>query len=152
MQDGLCPWCHTPLDGQVHTGLPAFDFLLSKFPDPDYPDADRYCSKRCLAERVKSLFDRRKLLVQTGEVFAGIAIGEPEKWPRFTAEVPPEMAALLDGIHRRRLGVDASSASRAGIVRAGLRLYLETYGEVQEPAIDGEVEEASPELPDRAAS
>src|SRR4051812_6415247 len=47
-----------------------------------------------------------------------------EKWVRYAAEVPPELAALIDKAHRKSLGMNALAFSRAGVVRAGLRLYL----------------------------
>lgn len=49
-----------------------------------------------------------------------------ETWPRFTAEVPPELAEALEAAQRVSLGVNASerNVTRANLVRAGLRLYL----------------------------
>jgi hypothetical protein len=49
-----------------------------------------------------------------------------EKWPVFSAAVPPELAAELDAAQRKSLGINASkvNATRANLVRAGLRLYL----------------------------
>jgi hypothetical protein len=51
-----------------------------------------------------------------------------EKWPVFSAPVPPELAAELDAAQRKSLGINASkaNATRANLVRAGLRLYLNT--------------------------
>lgn len=139
MSDGKCSWCGKPLSGQVPTGLPAYDGDSSYF-----PDTDRYCSAKCIYKRVEQLFHRRKRIVRTGPNLGEI---EDEKWPRFTAEIPPELAQLLEDVHKRRLGVNAAHATRAGLVRAGLRLYLETYAEAREPAIDTTAEEIdSPEL------
>ena len=66
-----------------------------------------------------------------------------EKWPRFSAEVPPELAALLDEAQRKSLGASydgylkrPTNATRANMVRAGLRLYLERVDPEPEPAID----------------
>lgn len=49
-----------------------------------------------------------------------------ERWPTFAAAIPPELAAELDAAQRKSLGVNASktNATRANLVRAGLRLYL----------------------------
>jgi hypothetical protein len=61
-----------------------------------------------------------------------------EKWPRFSAEVPPELAKALDEAQRRSLGNDYSptNATRANMVRAGLRLYLNRVDPEPEPAIE----------------
>lgn len=61
-----------------------------------------------------------------------------EKWPRFSAEIPPELAPLLDAAQRRSLGVNASprNATRANLVRAGLRLYLNAVHPEPDAAID----------------
>jgi len=69
-----------------------------------------------------------------------------EKWPRFSAEVPPELAEMLDAAQRKSLGVNASStnANRANLVRAGLRLYLNHVDPEPQPPtydVDGTAEE-----------
>jgi hypothetical protein len=62
-----------------------------------------------------------------------------DKWPRFTAEVPPELAEALDLAQRKSLGVNATSqnATRANMVRAALRLYLNTVDPLPDEAIEG---------------
>ena len=70
-----------------------------------------------------------------GELFIRTKLPD-ERWPRFTVEVPPELAVLLDTVQKRALGVNRSAASRAGIVRAGLILFLEATANPPEPAID----------------
>jgi broad specificity phosphatase PhoE len=67
-----------------------------------------------------------------------------ETWPRFSAEVPPELAEAIDAAQRKSLGVNQSAATRANVVRAGLRLYLNTVDPEPEPPtydVDGEVVE-----------
>lgn len=61
-----------------------------------------------------------------------------EAWPRFTAEVPPELAEELDRAQRKSLGLDATprNATRANMVRAGLRLYLNAVAPEPDAAID----------------
>jgi hypothetical protein len=51
-----------------------------------------------------------------------------ERWVTFAATIPPELAAELDAAQRKSLGINASkaNATRANLVRAGLRLYLNT--------------------------
>lgn len=56
-----------------------------------------------------------------------------EKWPRFTAEVPTELAEEIDRVQKKSLGVNYSSASRAGAVRAALRLWLNFIDPPPEP-------------------
>lgn len=62
-----------------------------------------------------------------------------ESWPRYCAEVPPELAAEIDAAQRGSLGVNATdaNATRANAVRAGLRLYLEATAPEREAAIEG---------------
>lgn len=60
-----------------------------------------------------------------------------EKWPRYCALIPPELAEEIDAAHRKSLGVNADAASRAGVVRAGLRMYLEATDPEREAAIEG---------------
>lgn len=124
-----CCYCPNDLDGGYIEGIPARDYEI-----PSREDADaRYCSAECLRKRVGELFIRTKL--------------PNERWPRFTVEVPPELAVLLDAVQKRALGVNRSSASRAGIVRAGLILFLEATANPPEPAIDATAEvEDVPEL------
>lgn len=79
-----------------------------------------------------------------------------EKWPRFCAEVPPELAELLDRAHRKSLGVNASSstATRANLVRSALRLYLNTLDPETDPddTIEGSARDIidPPALPEAA--
>lgn len=56
-----------------------------------------------------------------------------EKWPRFTAEIPPELVPLLEAAQRKSLGINwdgymdrPRSATRSNMVQAALRMYLET--------------------------
>jgi hypothetical protein len=60
-----------------------------------------------------------------------------EKWPRYCAEIPPELAEELDAAQRESLGVNQSGATRAGVVRAGLRMYLNATAPEREAAIEG---------------
>lgn len=60
-----------------------------------------------------------------------------EKWPRFSVEVPPELAEMLDAAQRKSLGVNQDSATRPNLVRSGLRLYLNTVEPEPEAAIEG---------------
>jgi hypothetical protein len=64
-----------------------------------------------------------------------------EKWPRFSTEVPPELADLIDAAQRKSLGVDAMSASRASCTRAALRLYLNALDPEDEESIEGTARE-----------
>lgn len=66
-----------------------------------------------------------------------------EKWVRFCAEVPPELAEALKEAQRKSLGNDYDghsgrpvNATRANLVRAGLRLYLNKVDPEPEPAIE----------------
>jgi hypothetical protein len=71
--------------------------------------------------------------------------GGYEKWPVFSAAVPPELAAELDAAQRKSLGVNASktNATRANLVRAGLRLYLNTV----DPPTGEPIETTAVDLP-----
>lgn len=69
-----------------------------------------------------------------------------EKWPRLAAEVPPEIAEEIDRYRKNKL----DPVSRAEIVRAGLRLYMEKYLPEPEPAVEGEAEDAPPEIGEAA--
>lgn len=67
-----------------------------------------------------------------------------EKWPRFSAEVPPELAEALKKAQRKSLGNDYDgyrksprNATRGNLVRAGLRMYLNKVDPEPEPAIPG---------------
>ena len=92
---------------------------------------DRYCSARCEhASIVNYLFNER---------FESRLSGE--KWPRFCAEIPPELATILDEAQRKSLGVNTSARSRASMVRAGLQMYLEAISPAPEPAINTTAEE-----------
>jgi hypothetical protein len=66
-----------------------------------------------------------------------------ERWPRFAADVPPELAAELDE-HARRFRMQHGRLSRASMVRAALRLYLNTV----EPAANAPIEGTAIEVPD----
>jgi hypothetical protein len=126
-----CCYCPNDLDGGYIEAIPAWDHqILWREEEAD----TRYCSAECLRKRVAELFFRTKF--------------PDERWPRFTVEVPPELAALLDTVQKRALGVNLSAASRAGIARAGLILYLEATANPPLPAIDAtaEVEADVPEL------
>lgn len=126
-----CCYCPNDLDGGYIEAIPAWDHQILWREEAE----TRYCSAECLRKRVAELFFRTKL--------------PDERWPRFTVEVPPELAALLDAVQKRALGVNRSAASRAGIARAGLILYLEATANPPVPAIDAtaEVEADVPELP-----
>jgi hypothetical protein len=118
-----CCYCGADLDGGYIEAIPAWDHQIIWREEADA----RYCSGECLRKRVGELFFREKL--------------PDERWPRFTVEVPPELAALLDRVQRRALGVNQSAASRAGIARAGLILYLEAEADLPSPAIDATAED-----------
>lgn len=70
-----------------------------------------------------------------------------ETWPRYSAEVPPELDVALREAQRKSLGVNydgyqkrPTTATRANLVRAGLRLYLRLKDPMPEPVqfdIDG---------------
>jgi hypothetical protein len=124
-----CCYCGNNLDGGHIEGIPAWDHQILWREDADA----RYCSAECLFKRVGELFIRTKL--------------PRERWPRFTVEVPPELAALLDAVQKRALRVNRSAASRAGLI-----LYLEATAIPPAPAIDAvaEVEADVPELPPAA--
>lgn len=114
-----CAWCGNALDGSYVESIPAFSFLSA---------ANRYCSAVCLTARRDELFHRAK--------------HHAEKWPRFSAEVPPELEAMLMEAQRRSLGVNYDGwkdrptiATRANIVRAALRLYLNKTMPVAEPSV-----------------
>lgn len=66
-----------------------------------------------------------------------------EAWPRFAAEVPPELAEALDDAQRKSLGVNATptNATRANMVRAALRLYLDQADPEAPWAIEADAEE-----------
>lgn len=55
-----------------------------------------------------------------------------EKWPRFSGEVPPELAAELD----KRIGKFNGPRSRADMVQSGLRLYLNAVSPEDPPPIE----------------
>jgi hypothetical protein len=125
-----CCYCGGHLGGGYIEAIPAWDHQILWREDADA----RYCSTECLSKRVGELSIRTKL--------------PDERWPRFTVEVPPELAALLDTVQKRALGANRSAASRAGIVRDGLILFLEATANPPQPAIDAtaEVEADVPEL------
>lgn len=69
-----------------------------------------------------------------------------EKWPRFTAEIAPELVPLLVAAQRKSMGVNwdgyktrPTNATRANLVASALRLYLNTVDPepTSEPFIEG---------------
>lgn len=117
-----CAWCHRELDGSYITFLPAFDYQY------DHPvEADelavRYCSAACVTARRRELFHRRKA-------------PREKKWTRWTAEVPPELAAMLEAAAKHSLGVNRASYSRANVVRAALGMYLDAHAPIAEAPVD----------------
>lgn len=73
-----------------------------------------------------------------------VAFPRDEKWVRYAADVPPELAELLARAHRKSLGVNASgrNLARANLVRAALRMYLNAVDPEPDPddTIDGTAE------------
>lgn len=72
-----------------------------------------------------------------------------EKWARFAAEVPPELAQALDRVQRRIAGIHRESCTRSGLVRFALLEWLEKYdgAPVIEPeSVEGDAEEMPEEL------
>lgn len=87
----------------------------------------------------------------------GAAQNGYEKWPRFTAEVPPELVPLLEEAQRKSLGNNwdgdldrPRSATHSNIVLAALRLYLEALDPEEELPIDTTAEEIEEEDEHRA--
>lgn len=75
-----------------------------------------------------------------------------EKWPRFTAEVPPELVPLLEEAQRKSLGINwdgnldrPRTATRANLVTAALRMYLEALDPEEALPIDVTAEEIEEE-------
>lgn len=66
--------------------------------------------------------------------------GLNEKWPRFAAEIPPELADELNA-HAEHFRYQHGRLTRADMVRSALRLYLNAVSPVQPPAIEGTAEE-----------
>jgi hypothetical protein len=64
-----------------------------------------------------------------------------EKWPRFAAEIPPELAEELDALVGKR---DHQPDSRAAMVRSGLRMYLE----FKSPEPPAPIDTTAVDLPD----
>lgn len=60
-----------------------------------------------------------------------------EVWPRFVAEIPPELAEEIDAVMKKVAGVNQSAAVRSNAVRAGLRLWLEHHSPAPQEAIEG---------------
>lgn len=59
-----------------------------------------------------------------------------ETWPRYSVEVPPELAREIDAAQRRSLGVNASTLGRslrASAARAALNLLLRTLDPERTP-------------------
>lgn len=74
-----------------------------------------------------------------------------EKWPRFCAEVPPELADELDAhIKRLRLQHGRATGNRAQVVRAALRLYLNSEVPERPPSIDSEAVELESEAGEKS--
>lgn len=124
-----CAYCGKPLDAGHIEGIPAYDQQIAW---GDEEANVRYCSTDCLLKRILELFHRQKM--------------PGEKWSRFAVEVPPEMASLLDQTQRSALGVDAASASRAGMVRAGLSMYLTSHAKLPGPSVEATAEDGGGEL------
>lgn len=61
-----------------------------------------------------------------------------ERWPRLCVEVPPEIAVELERIYKDSLGVNRSSATKAGILRAALLVYLEKERPEGPKSVEGE--------------
>lgn len=86
-----------------------------------------YCSEKCAREARADMFNRTKM--------------PGEKWPRFAAEIPPEIAEMIDAASKKNLGVNVSAFSRANVVRSALRMYLDAADPLPEPAIDATAED-----------
>jgi hypothetical protein len=91
-----CCYCSKDLHGGYIEAIPAWDNQILWREDADA----RYCSAECLRKRVGELFIRTKL--------------PDERWPRFTVEVPPELAVLLDSVQKHALGVNRSTRVARG--------------------------------------
>lgn len=114
---------------------------------PD-PDCKKCHGRGVVPVPVRDAMHRRKEYLGSRHPLAD-ANGN-EKWVRLCAEVPPEVFQALERVQRESLGVNAASATRPGLVRAGLVTYLDAYGPKndRDPAIDTEAEELpdAPEL------
>jgi broad specificity phosphatase PhoE len=119
-----CDWCGAELGGLYLSGLPVSNWWLYD------PDMGYYCSARCFTERRADLFRRDK----QGR----------EKWVRYSADIPPELAAMIDAAAKKSLGVNVSAFSHANVVRAALRLYLDKYAPVADPSIDATATDDAP--------
>jgi hypothetical protein len=62
---------------------------------------------------------------------------EDQKWPRFQVELPPEMAEELMRLHRIDMGVNASAATRQGVLRSALLEWWDKRDPEPAPAIEG---------------
>lgn len=87
-----------------------------------------YCSADCLQRERADLFHRDKTAWE---------IAHDVRWPRYCAEIPPEIAAMLDAAQARSMGVNRLSATRAGMVRAALVMYANALAPMPEPAVEG---------------
>lgn len=123
-----CAWCHQDLDGGHLDGPPAFGTPVWQIA----PEAHRYCSARCLQARIGELFMRTR---------------DPrEKWVRYSVEVPPEIAQLIDDVSKQRLGINATAYTRANVTRRALRELLDRILEIPEPTVDATAVDAPEEL------
>lgn len=60
-----------------------------------------------------------------------------ERWPRFQVELPPEQAEELMRLYRRTMGPNASSASRAGLLRTAILGWWEQQSPEPDAPIEG---------------
>lgn len=114
-------------------------------PDADYTTPDRSQPCHWCSGTGEEIMSRAEMWARDREY---IGLKHPradsngyEKWPRFVAMIPPELAEELDRVHKKRLGVNVSSFSRAGLVRSALREYLDRHSPERPPAIDVTSEE-----------
>lgn len=77
---------------------------------------------REITSHVEAVFRRKRYL---GMAHPDSADSGWEKYVRFSAEIPPEVAAYIEAAYRKRLGVNVSAFSRANIVRAAFTMYLD---------------------------
>lgn len=61
-----------------------------------------------------------------------MAFPTDEKWPRFAAEIPPEIATLLD-VEIKRVRLMHGRFTRADAVRSGLRMWLNHHNPERDP-------------------
>jgi hypothetical protein len=75
-----------------------------------------------------------------------VADGRPH-WPRFQVELPPEHAEELMRLYRLTMGPNASSASRAGLLRTAILAWWEQ----QSPEPDAPIEATATDVLERPA-